>query len=102
MKTFPILLFGLLLGLRAMASEEDYAVWSSVDIASSIPRAGLVRVSGRAEAGRITKFRIVAFGRTNLISGEYLKKVSTYPLADLKITHESGYEQLGGYSVNVR
>ena len=92
----------LLLGLRAVASEEEYAIWSSVDITSKIQRAGLVRVVGRAEAGRIVKLQIVAFGRTNSVSGENLSRVSSYPLADMKITHEAGYERLGGYTVTVR
>ncbi|MDB6026514.1 MAG: hypothetical protein JWM68_2737 [Verrucomicrobiales bacterium] len=102
MKTFASLLICLLLTLPTLASEEQHATWSSVDITSNIQRAGLVKVSGQVDGGCITMLQIVAFGRTNVVSGEDLKKISSYPLADMKITHEPGYELLGGYRVNVR
>jgi hypothetical protein len=102
MKTLMITVVCLLLGFRAFASEEEFAIWSSVEITSNIERAGLVRVSGDAKDGRITSLLIVAFGRTNTVSGEHLKKISLYPLSDMKITHGAGYERLGGYSVHVR
>jgi hypothetical protein len=102
MKAFTIWLVCLVVGFQAFASEEEYATWSSVDITSNVQRAGLVRVSGRASDGHITSLQIVAFCRTNALSGDDLKKASSFPLADMKITHEAGYEQLGGYSVHVR
>lgn len=92
----------LLLGSWAIASEEDYAIWSSVDLASNIHCAGMVKVSGRADDGRITSLKIVAFGRTNAISGEDLKVISSFPLDGVKLSHGPGYERLGGYSVHVR
>jgi hypothetical protein len=102
MKTFTTLLSCVLFGHWAIASEEEFAIWSSVEITSSIERAGKVTVTGRADDRRIVSLQIVAFGQTNVLSGGDLKKIGAFPLADIKITHEAGYEQLGGYSLHVR
>jgi hypothetical protein len=103
MKTPLLLLACLVLGTRAFASEEDYAIWSSVEIRTTdIPHVGPVVLSARTADGRIADLVIVAFGRTNALPQDALKHIGDYPITDLRLTHGPGYEQLGGYSIHVK
>jgi hypothetical protein len=103
MKTLFLLLTCLVFGTRAFASEEEYAIWSSVEIRTAdIPHAGPVVLNTRTADGRIADLVIVAFGRTNALPQDALKQIVDYPIADLRLTHGPGYEQLGGYSLHVR
>src|SRR5215217_5253174 len=103
MKALMRLLVGFGFVGCALASEEDHAVWSSIEIVTAdIPRAGKVSVSARVDPAGISKLTIVAFGRAHEVAREELKKLSQFPLAGMTVTHEAGYEISGGYSVHIR
>jgi hypothetical protein len=59
------------------------------------------RIFAKADGTRIASLTILAFGNTHTVAGEDLKKISAFPLSSIRITHEAGYEALGGYTVHL-
>lgn len=103
MKAFIPLLMCFVIAEGAFASEEVHAIWSSVEIATDkIAHAGRVTVSAKTSGAGISKLTISAFGRVFNVAGDELKKIADYPIASIQITHEGGYEILGGYTVHLR
>ncbi|HSI64511.1 MAG TPA: hypothetical protein VLE43_15390 [Candidatus Saccharimonadia bacterium] len=106
MKRTPRLLFLLLLALAsgpAMGSEESFVPWQSVVIkADGTPETGTIRVEASTGEQGLASLRIHAFGREETVGKADLEKLRGYPLASIVITHEPGYESIGGHTVNVR
>ena len=101
MKT--LLIACALIVASASASEEQLPEWSIIDVTThKIPRAGVVNVRAQADKNGISQLEIAAFGESYRIVGDELTKVVGFPLRGLEITHEAGYEILGGYSVHVK
>jgi len=102
MKAF-VLLFVVFTVATVCASEEEFAIWSSAEIATvEIPRVGRVSVSAKTDSGRISRLVIVAFDRTHNVVGDDLKRIADFPLSSMRLTHEAGYEILGGYTVHLK
>jgi len=96
MKTL-VLLAMLALAGRTVASEEDFAVWRNLKVATeSIPRAGEVRVKAASGEAGIERFEISAFGKSYPLTETEIKKISEFPLSSLSITHGPGYRITGG------
>jgi hypothetical protein len=96
-------LFLALAVANAPASEEEFAVWSSVEVTTTeIPHFGKVDVTAKADNERIAGLKITAFGKTHTLDGKGLEKISGFPLSSMRITHEAGYEELGGYTMHIK
>lgn len=92
----------LLLG-RASASEEEYLPWVEVRVAGpERGDVGKVVFSATLEGDRYRSVSVDAFGRTLVLDKADLAKLDGLPLASLRITHEAGYERLGGHTVHFR
>lgn len=87
----------------ANASEEDFANWRTVQIEfGSLGQAGPASLNISSGTDGIEKFQLNAFGKTFSLKEADLKKLAGFPLHSLEVTHEAGYEILGGYSVHIK
>ena len=105
MKKIMLALFTMVVipAITATASEEDFLAWTSVVVqCGKTPEAGDISCEIKAGEKGWEKFVIQAFGKTHTLPAADLVKLSGFPLSSLQTTHEAGYEELGGYSVNFR
>ena len=97
-----LLLFSTLL-VRGAASEEEIIPWQSVRIQSpAIPTVGVVTVEASTDGSTFKQFKITAFGRTHALEGAELKRLESFPLLSLTLTHEAGYARLGGHTLYLK
>jgi hypothetical protein len=104
MKTLSLLcLIGLCALAPVFASEEEFAEWREAQLEfGRLGRAGKVKLKAQVEGTSYKEFEITAFGRKQTLSKKALSQLSGFPLRTLKVTHEAGYPQLGGYSVHFK
>ena len=92
-----------LLPFSGIASEEEFVPWQSITVKSpELPVAGVVTVEATASGAACQKFAIGAFGRTRSLTASELKRLESFPMSSMSITHEAGYASLGGHTVHVR
>jgi hypothetical protein len=93
----------LLLPFAAFASEEEFLPWREVRIVCA-ERADTGKVELIAVTGTngYRQVEIVVFGKKHALTAADLAKLRGFPLRDLKLTHEAGYEELGGHMVHLR
>ncbi len=103
-KIISLFVFAVLLGLpSANASEEDFAIWKSIKIEfGSLGKAGPSTLEIDTGKSGIEKFVLFSFAKTVSLTEVDLAKIRNFPLQSIKVTHEAGYEEIGGYSVHVR
>jgi len=88
---------------RAWGSQEQFAVWSRVRIdCEPCGKAGKVSVEATVSSGTYRSMRITAFGREHALDAQAVKQLSGFPLSSIRVTHEAGYAEVGGYSLHVR
>jgi hypothetical protein len=88
---------------QARASEEEVVSWQSVVIkADGTPETGMIRVEASTGEKELASLHIHAFGKEEAVGKADLEKLRGYPLASIVITHEPGYESIGGHTVNIR
>lgn len=86
----------------ASASEEEFAKWKTVKIEfTSLGQASPSSLEIYSGKSGIERFLLNTFGKTFSLTESDLAKIRKFPLQDLKVTHEAGYEKAGGYSVHV-
>jgi hypothetical protein len=104
---FRVLLFAsvVLLGVEGplRASEEELLRWSEVRIVG-VERedTGKVVFSAKTAGEKYQDVTIEAFGKQFPVAKEDLPKLNGLPLNSLAITHEAGYERLGGHTVHFK
>jgi len=99
----PLILFLALIITNAFASEEEIAFLTSFEATTTeILNHGSVSVRAKTDNGRIARLMINAFGKEYTLADENLKKISSFPLSSIEITHGPGYERLGGYTVHIK
>jgi hypothetical protein len=82
------------------ASEEEILPWSEVRIVGPERKdTGTIVFSAKTAGDTFQEVRIEAFGKTFTVAKEDLPKLAGFPLNSLAITHEAGYEELGGHTV---
>jgi hypothetical protein len=85
-------------GLRA--SEEEVLPWSEVRIVGAEQKeTGTVVFSAKLAGQQYKEVLLEAFGKQFTLAKEDLPKLAGFPLNSLAITHEAGYEKLGGHTV---
>lgn len=84
-------------------SQEGFVGYSRLELTSQdIPRVGKIHISAKAEEGPISEFTIKAFGQEFRLSDSDLRQLSPFSLSSMLITHEPGYELLGGYTIRIQ
>lgn len=96
-----MLLLGIVGGVRA--SEEEFLLWSDVRIAC-VERedTGKVVFSAKVAADQYQAITLEAFGKSYPVAKADLPKLKDFPLSNLVMTHEAGYERLGGHTVHFK
>jgi hypothetical protein len=90
-------------GTPLAASEEEILPWSEVRIAGPERKdTGTVAFAAKAAGNTFQEVRIEAFGKAFTVAKEDLPKLAGFPLNSLVITHEAGYERLGGHTVHFK
>ncbi len=84
------------------SSEEEYLNWQSVSVQCKSQEAGKISCEIAVGDKGYSKFVIEAFGKSHVLTPPQLAKLAEFPLSSLHITHEAGYEMLGGYTVHFR
>jgi hypothetical protein len=98
-----MLAVSLLLAAPLRASEEERLSWQEVRIVcGERPETGKVELYVRMASNEVAAASITAFGRKHELAAADLAKLRGFPLTDLKLTHEAGYEELGGHTVHLR
>ncbi len=95
----------LILAARSlMAGEESGPVaWQSVVIRTEkVPGAGVIAIEATVEGSEWKALKVEAQGNTTLLTPEDLRVLEGYPLSGLRITHEGGYQPIGGHVVSLR
>jgi len=96
-----LLMTAVIPAIAATASQEDLLAWTSAVIqCGKTPEAGDISCEIKAGEKGWEKFVIHAFGKTHTLPATDIAKLSGFSLSSLRTTHEAGYEELGGYSVN--
>jgi hypothetical protein len=96
-----VVLMGVGGGLRA--SEEEFLTWSEVRIVGAERKdTGKVVFSAKTAGDKYQEVNIEAFGKQFTVAKEDLQKLNGLPLNSLTITHEAGYEKLGGHMVHFK
>jgi hypothetical protein len=97
-----LIAFILMLGIAGCvrASEEEVLSWSEVRIAGPEREdTGRVMFTAKTAGEQYQEVAIEAFGKKFSVSKEDLQKMNGMPLNSLVITHEAGYESIGGHTV---
>jgi len=98
-----LILTGLLTVTTARASEEEFLPWQEVRIVcAQRPETGKVELMAVADTNGYRQVEIVAFGKKHTVPAADLAKLRRFPLDSLRLTHETGYEELGGHTVHLR
>jgi hypothetical protein len=84
--------------LKAIASEDDFLTWKAISAEFS----NGVSIRVEADGPVYKKFTINAFNKSFELSPEDLNKIEGLSLSLLNITHEAGYEEVGGETVYFR
>jgi hypothetical protein len=85
----------------ASASEEEFLEWSEVRIvAPEREDTGKVAFSARIAGDKYHEVKIEAFGKEFTLDKEHRAALDGFPLNSLRLTHEAGYERLGGHTVS--
>ncbi len=85
------------------ASEEEFLPWKEVRIICAERDApGTVELRAHMVGNEYATVAITAFGKKHELAANDLKKLREFPLQDLRLTHEAGYEELGGHTVHLR
>jgi hypothetical protein len=88
-------------GLRA--SEEEFLPWCEVRIVGAERKdTGQVIFTAKVAGEKYQDVTIEAFGKQFTLAKEDLRKLNGLPLNSLAITHEAGYESLGGHTVHFK
>jgi hypothetical protein len=92
-----------LLVTNSMASEEEFVPWQSVRIESTeLKPIGKVILTAHVNEDKISSLEVTVFGRSQILSPEQLAKLKGFPLSSISITHEAGYEKLGGPTLHCK
>jgi len=93
----------LLFVALANGSEEEFVPWKSVriDCVKRDPISTVV-VKVRMNESKFGAFELTAFGRKKKLLADDLAKLKGFPLSSLLITHEAGYESLGGHTLSCK
>lgn len=99
-----ILVIGLFLAVLSAssvrASEEEQLPIAEVRIvAAERKETGRVAFHAKVDGDEYKEVRIEAFGKEYPLEKRDLALLSGFPLTSLEITHETGYEKLGGHTV---
>jgi hypothetical protein len=87
--------------IPAFSSEEDYIGWKSFVIECfETPKAGKISCEAVRNEKGFAKFIIRAFSKEYALTKDQLTKLEGFPLESLKISHEAGYEEIGGYTLH--
>ena len=91
------------LGGSLLASEEEFVPWSEVRIVSpKHEQTGTVSLTAKLEGAEYKELAVEAFGKKYAIEKKDLARLAGFPPSSLVITHEAGYEQLGGHMVHFK
>jgi hypothetical protein len=93
----------LLQGRALQASEEEFLEYSEVRIVF-MEREDTSKVVLVAKAGeeKLKEVTIEAFGKKYVVEQAQLDQLSGFPLSSLVVTHEGGYERLGGHMIHFK
>jgi len=87
-------------GFSVEASAEEVLRWRTVEIdCFEDKQTGIVHFSAKTDGQRIGSVTLKAFGKSFSLRSSHLKKIRSFPLDSLKVTHEAGYEKPGDYTV---
>lgn len=87
----------------ASASEEEFLPWKEVKIVcAENSETGKVVFDAQTDGNAYKFVSITTFGKQFKLDGPQLSKLKRFPLSSLSITHEAGYEQLGGHTVHFK
>jgi len=85
------------------ASQEQYLQWNEVRIVSPEREdTGKVVFDAKVDGDKLLEVTIEAFAKKHSVEKEDLRKLDGFPLSSLVITHEAGYEELGGHTVHFK
>ena len=100
MKTIIILLVSIrIMALACLGSEEIPLPLGAADIKGWTEIAGGVRIQIESPKGSIDSVKITAFGRDIKIPDAELAKLKGVIYSEVSISHEGGYEELGGHTI---
>jgi len=84
----------------ATASEEEFLPVSEVRLVfNEREQTGRVVFAAKTDEGKFQEVQIEAFGKKYTLEKADLTKLDGYPLDMLAVTHEAGYERLGGHTI---
>lgn len=82
------------------ASEEEFLEVADVRIvAAERADTGKVVLAAKLAGGSVKEMTVEAFGKKYVLEQGQLDKLAGFPLTSLVMTHEAGYERLGGHTV---
>jgi hypothetical protein len=90
-------------GVWLRASEEEILPWSEVRVVGAENKdTGTVVFSAKVAGGIYREVNLEVFGKKFAVPQEQPRKLTGLPLASPTITHEAGYERLGGHTVHFK
>jgi hypothetical protein len=102
-RTVLVLSSMLAVAATASASEEEFVVWQQVKIVSpAYKETGTVVFDAQTDGETSRAVSIRAFDKDFKLDDAQLSKLKGFPLSSLSITHEAGYERLGGHTVHFK
>ncbi len=88
---------------QTIGSEEEHLQWQSVRVECvELEPIGKVILTAQVNDNKFGSLEVTVFGRTHTLEPEKLAKLEGFPLSSLSITHEAGYEKLGGYTLSCK
>lgn len=82
------------------SSSESFLGWASAVIqCGRTPNTGDISCAIKTGPEGYNEFVIHAFDKRHELNQDELNKLKEFPLSSLQITHEPGYELLGGYTI---
>lgn len=103
MKRWTVTVVAVGLTTAALASQEGPLPLSSFRVESDgIGDSGKISLEGREDdKGRLVELRINAFGKGYVVPSEKLKVLGNLAANGIRISYESGYEEIGGRTMYV-
>lgn len=98
-----VFIVGFGLNGRPRASEEEILPWSELRIVGVERKdTGKVVFTAKTAGDEYKEVTLEAFGKQFAVAKEDLPKLKRFPLNSLAITHEAGFERLGGHTVQFK
>lgn len=90
--------------VQVFSSEEDFLGWQSVTIGLKTPgkNKDVEVIASQNRQFEFDKFLIKIDGTEYKLNENQLKQLNGYPLSSISLTHEAGYEKVGGYTIGIR